>query len=103
MSPATGDEPLSFRGRPLPRRFDGHTIVVAPGGVRPFDAAEWHDALVVVESGQVQLETLAGGWWTFLAGDVVWFEGLPLRALHNPWEEPAVLVAVYRRCSRCRS
>ena len=32
----------------------------------------------------------------FGRGDLLWLEGVPLRALHNPGAEPAVLVAVSR-------
>lgn len=78
-------------------RFRLRVVAVAAGGERPFDEAEWRDAIVVVERGEIELECLGGGRQRFGRGDVLWLVGLPLRALQNPGREPAVLVAVSRR------
>ena len=91
------DEPLSLSRRRLPEAFDSLAVIVEAGGARPFDPAEWRDALVVVERGAVDLECTRGGRRRFERGAVMWLDGLPLRALHNPGPEPAVLVAVWRR------
>jgi hypothetical protein len=88
---------VSFLGRPVPPGFEIRTITVDPGDERPFDDAEWRDALVVVEVGEIDLESASGGRLRFVHGDVLWLCGLPLRALHNRGPEPAVLVAVSRR------
>lgn len=90
-------ERLSFLGRRLPASFELRVVAVAPGCERAFDDAEWRDAVVVVERGQIELECLGGTCWCFGRGDVLWLSGLPLRALRNPGREPAVLVAVSRR------
>ena len=71
-------------------------IVVAPGRSRAYDEAEWRDALVVVEHGEIELECTAGGGRRFACGEVLCLAGLPLRTLHNRGSEPAVLVAVSR-------
>ena len=89
-------EPLSFRGRALPPRFTCAETAVAPGATRAYCEAEWRDALVVVEEGEIELECLGGGRRTFCRGDVLCLAGLPLRALHNRGAAPAVLVAVAR-------
>ena len=86
----------TFLGKRLPDSFEVRRVVVAPGCERPFDAAEWRDAIVVVASGRIELECSSGKRHPFRRGDVLWLIGLPLRALHNRWRRPAVLVAVSR-------
>ena len=71
-------------------------IVVAPGADRPYVESEWKDALVVVESGGLELECAGGARRRFRCGDVLWLIGLPLRALHNRGRVPTVLIAVSR-------
>jgi hypothetical protein len=88
---------LSFLGRPLAPGFALRVVVVAPGARRDYDEAEWRDAIVVVEWGEIVLEPLAGRCYRFERGDVLWLQGLALRALHNRGREAAVLVAVARR------
>jgi hypothetical protein len=77
--------------------FALRVVTVAPGGVRPYADAEWRDAIVVVERGEIELETLGHVRWRFERGDMLWLSGLPLHALHNRGREPARLVAVSRR------
>lgn len=72
-------------------------MVVQPGDARAYDEAEWRGALVVVEQGAVELECERGGRRRFERGDVMWLDGLRLRALHNPGDQAAVLVAIARR------
>lgn len=85
---------------PLPRvpaDFDARAVTVAPGGRLPYRDADWDDALVVVERGAIELESVFGVTATFERGAVLWLTGLGLRALHNRWSEPAVLLAISRR------
>jgi hypothetical protein len=89
--------PLSFAGRRLSPRFGRRTVVIAPGCARAYDEAEWRDAIVVVERGQIELEFSERSRLRFDCGDVLWLDGLPLRALHNRGLVPAVLIAVARR------
>lgn len=88
---------LSFLRRRLGPAFVKRVIVVAPGGSRVYDAADWRDAVVVVERGEVELESTAGSRRRFGCGDVLWLAGLPLRVIHNRGEETAMLIAVSRR------
>jgi hypothetical protein len=75
-------------------------VTIRPGGTRPYEEAEWRDALVVVECGAVVVECQAGGRRTFRAGEVLWLTGMAVRALHNDdGQESAVLVAVSRRAA----
>jgi hypothetical protein len=80
----------------LSRAFRRRTTVVAPGDWRVFDPAEWRDALVIVESGEIELHCSRGGHRSFAAGAMLCFLGLGLRALHNPGVEDTVLVAISR-------
>jgi hypothetical protein len=82
--------------RPVPA-FDIRVVVLAPGGERAYEEAEWRDALVVLERGDIDLESLGGSRHHFRSGAVLWLSGLPLRALHNYGPAPALLVAVSRR------
>jgi hypothetical protein len=83
--------------RPVPGAFARREVVLAPGDRRPYDESEWHDALVIVKRGELDIECRAGGRMRFVPGDMLWLTGLPLRALANAGAEPAVLVAVSRR------
>jgi hypothetical protein len=93
---AEGDR-LSFLTMRLGASFDSLVVSIPPGRSRLYDAAEWRDALVVVERGEIHIECRAGRFRPFRQGDVLWLTGLPLRALHNRGPETAVLTAVSRR------
>jgi hypothetical protein len=88
---------LSLLGRRLPPLFDVRTVDIAPAAMRAYDAGEWRDALVVVERGEVELESLHGSLRSFGRGSILWLADLPLRALHNRGPDHALLVAVTRR------
>ena len=70
-----------YLGPSVPDEFDVRRVVVTPGAERLFVEAEWRDAIVVVESGGLELESSSGPRWRFGRGDVLWLIGLPLRAL----------------------
>jgi hypothetical protein len=97
MDREAGTEKVSFLHRRLSAAFDKRVVTLEPGGRRPYRPAEWCDALVVVEAGEVVLECGDGGRRQFAAGAVLWLAGLGLIALCNDGIEPAVLVAVSRR------
>ncbi len=88
---------LAFLERRLDPAFEKRVIAIAPGDRRAYDEAEWRDALVVIERGEIELESTAGDRRRFGRGDVLCLAGLPLRALRNRGREDAVLVAVSRR------
>jgi hypothetical protein len=91
-----GADRLSFLDAPPPPGFVLEIVPIAARSVRPYAAGEWHDALVVVERGGIELETLNGERRRFGCGAVLSLARLPLRALHNPGRRPAVLVRVTR-------
>jgi hypothetical protein len=77
--------------------FERRAVVVAPGEARPFDAAEWRDALVTVEHGAIEAQPADGGAPVrFVRGDVVALDGRDLRALRNPGTREAALLVVRR-------
>jgi glyoxylate utilization-related uncharacterized protein len=88
---------ISFLRRRLPPVYELRVVSLDPGAERPFDEAEWRDALVVVEQGELEVECLGDSRHRFARGDILWLSGLPLRALHSRGRGPAVLVAVSRR------
>lgn len=87
---------MSLLGRPLPAAFRLRLTVVLPGATCSYDEAEWTGALVVVEHGEIDLDARDGSRCRFVTGDILWLAGLPLRALHNRGDEPALLSAVSR-------
>jgi hypothetical protein len=94
---ARDSEPPSWLERCLPPAFERGVVTLAPGESRAFDEADWGDALVVLVCGEVDLEAISGRRERLRPGAIFWLAGLPLRSLHNPGREPAVLVAVSRR------
>jgi hypothetical protein len=79
-------------------RFVLRAVTIAPGRELPYDGAEWRGALVVVDRGAIDLESVHGARWRFGRGAMLWLAGLPVRALCNGGNEPARLIAV-----SCRS
>jgi hypothetical protein len=79
-----------------PPGFDVRVVTVAPGAERAYDPAEWWDAIVAVERGELELECLHGGRRRFGRGSVLWLSGLSLRVLRNRGREPLLLIAVSR-------
>lgn len=90
---------LPFLRGPLPSSLRRRRVTLEAGRSRAYDAAEWRDALVVVEYGRLHLECHNGGFRLFGEGAVVCLDGLALRALHNRGPGPTVLIAVSRRPS----
>ncbi|MGB2567053.1 hypothetical protein ACPFP2_01170 [Micromonospora citrea] len=92
-----GEGPLSFLHSRLGPDMEMRVVALPPGGALDYDEADWRDAIVVVEQGQVELEAVGGTRQIVGCGDVLWLAALPLRALHNRGAVTATLVAVSRR------
>jgi hypothetical protein len=86
-------EPAAARDGPARWRI----ITIDPQGVRMYDEAEWADALVIIDQGEIELEGATGSTLRLSRGASLWLAGVPLRALHNRGTERAVLIAVSRR------
>jgi hypothetical protein len=89
-------EQFSLLGARLSPAFAARVFTVAPGQAVDYDAADWLDAIVVVERGEIELAGSSGVRRAFASGDVLCLDGLPLRCLYNAGRERAVLVAVSR-------
>jgi hypothetical protein len=94
---ASDARPVSFLGKGLPPWAQVRFLTIAPGESVFHDEPSWGDALVVVERGRVALESHSGRCRVFECGDVLWLAGVPLRAIRNVGDEPALLSAVSRR------
>jgi len=82
------------------RPFALREIALAPGVTRPYRRREWRDALVMIRTGQIDLEDATGAVAHFGAGDILCLAAARLRALRNPGPQPAVVLAISRRRSR---
>jgi glyoxylate utilization-related uncharacterized protein len=80
--------------------FEVRELALPPGAERAYDGGEWRDALVFVERGEIELESLGGRRRRFQRGAILWLAGLSLRSLRNRGRETAVLFAVTRRRPR---
>ena len=94
MTDGTGD--LSFTGRRCPAQFQLRTLTLQPADAIDFRPADWADAVVVVERGELQIECRTGQRATFPQGAVLVFDGIPLRRLGNAGRSPLVLSALSR-------
>lgn len=75
--------------------FCRRVVTIGPDDWHAVVEDEWRDALVVVESGVVELFCSVAS-RRFGQGAVLWVEGLGLVAMHNPGRVDAVLVATSR-------
>jgi hypothetical protein len=91
-----GEEQVSFLGAHCPGGFGLRTTVLEPGEELPFRPADWDDALVVVEIGELEIECWSGASARFQHGAVLGFAGLTPRCLRNPGDGPLVLSALSR-------
>jgi glyoxylate utilization-related uncharacterized protein len=71
-------------------------VAIWPGVERAYDEDEWRDAIVFVRRGEIELECLSGERRSFQRGHILWLANLPLRALHNRGDRPALLLVVCR-------
>jgi hypothetical protein len=77
-------------------RFVRRKVRFEPRCSRPYETAEWDDALVIVTLGEIELEGFSGRRWRFPRGAILWLTDLPLRAIRNPGDEAAELATVSR-------
>ncbi|WP_036502027.1 MULTISPECIES: hypothetical protein [Nocardia] len=82
------------------RRVRRWSVVLQPGDALDYAAADWADTLVVVTSGELELECRSGRRARFAAGAVLALAAVPVRRLFNPGSEALVLSAVARRHHR---
>ena len=76
--------------------FKCWAVEIGPGEERPVAPQEWADALVVIESGDLDVECEEGGQRTFHRGDMLALHWLRARNLANSGADRVKLVAVRR-------
>jgi hypothetical protein len=76
--------------------FERWAVEIGPGEERLVAPEEWVDALVVIESGDLDVECDEGGQRTFHPGDMLALHWLRARNLANSGAERVKLVAVRR-------
>jgi len=90
-------EPIDLAGGPLPPWAERRATTLPAGASLPYDRADWVDAIVVVEAGEVDLACTKGGRRRFGVGALLPLEVLPLVAIENPGVDDLVLVSIRRR------
>jgi quercetin dioxygenase-like cupin family protein len=83
-------------------RFGTRVVELDPNCVLLYDAASWHDALVFVTDGEIEVECAAGECERFSRGAILCLAPLSVRWLRNTGQVPARLVAISRRAARDR-
>jgi hypothetical protein len=91
------DEWRTFLDRRLSASFERRVVIVPPHDARRVDADPWHDAIVIVDRGELELECANGVRARFGGGAVLWLCGREPRVLRNRGDEPIVLIAIARR------
>lgn len=81
----------------LPSRFARRVTAIPASRSLRYTATDWTDALIVIASGEIELEDVSGHRSRFRSGEMLALVGLPLRALHSVGTDPATLVAINRR------
>ena len=94
---------MTLLDRPLPPAFVRREVVLAPDAERAYVAAEWCDALIIVEEGSLELVGLSGTRRRLECGAILWLWGLPLRALRNPGSVNTRIVGFSRRTDEFRA
>jgi hypothetical protein len=87
---------ISLLNSRLPPGFRRRVLDLEPGDERPYEEAEWRDALVVVERGAIEVVSVDGTRLSFKRGNVLFLSRLPLRCLRHCGQEPALLAIVSR-------
>lgn len=72
-------------------------IRISPGSGRRYEDQDWWGALVLVQVGSVELETMSGARASFSAGSILFLAGLRLRLLRNPGSVTTVLRTIIRK------
>ena len=98
MSHLDNDQrPLDLLGTCCSDRIEVSIRILYAGTETAYHPDDWKDSIVEIESGAVEIKTRDGATLEFRSGDVFWLAGLPVRALHNRGDIPAVLVTATRR------
>ena len=92
--------PISFLARTAPAGVDVRVVSISSHGELAYEPSEWAGALVIVETGEIELECCSGARACFGTGSVLFFDGLSLRAVRNIGGETVLLSAAIRHIDR---
>jgi hypothetical protein len=84
-------------GGPLPAGFRRRSLVIPPGSHHAYRPSEWSEAIVMVQQGEIELESAGQPARRFRSGDLLWLGGLGAGAIRNHGPGAAVLVAVSKQ------
>jgi hypothetical protein len=87
---------ISFLGRQCPENFRLSRVILQPRETLECRAADWADALIVVERGELEVELRSGTRAWFGEGAILVLAGLSVRRLRNSGRVPLVLSALSR-------
>jgi quercetin dioxygenase-like cupin family protein len=76
--------------------FGGRIVELDPNRVLLYDAASWHDALVFVTDGEIEVVCAGGERERFSRGAILCLAPLSVRWLRNTGRAPARIVAIWR-------
>ena len=79
--------------------FCGRVVELDPNHVLVYDAASWHDALVFVTDGEVEVACAGGERERFSRGAILCLAPLSVRWLRSTGQAPARLVAIWRQAA----
>jgi glyoxylate utilization-related uncharacterized protein len=77
--------------------FDQRVIEIGPFAESDHDPVSWHDALVFVRAGAIEIVCASGGRGRFRRGDILCLAPFSVRIVRNPTAEPARLLVISRR------
>ena len=89
--------PPRAAGQAAAGAFDVRAVAIASGSARAYDAADWRDALVVVERGEIELECRGGNAWAVRAGGPAHAGRAAPGGRAQPRRRAALLAVVARR------
>jgi hypothetical protein len=92
----SGESPAAPRRASVRRQFVVRHLTIAADTEVAVEAADWRDAIVVVERGPLEVECVDGIRSTFMTGAVLCLDGLRMRALSNRGPVPVQLFALSR-------
>jgi hypothetical protein len=87
---------ISFLDVPCPPNFRLRTLTLQPCDAIDYRGADWVDALVVVERGELEIECSSGARAWFQEGAILVLADLTVGCLRNSGSGPLVLSAISR-------
>jgi quercetin dioxygenase-like cupin family protein len=76
------------------------TVELAPAAVLAYDDGSWHDTIVFVTAGEIEVQGRRDERARFGPGDILCLAPFAVRVVRNVGAEPARLLAVTRRCDQ---